>query len=64
MEKIKKELSKKIADEMRKSSNLRQLSKDDNLSFDKARVLYKQSNDLGNKINFFRNLDKALKKKD
>lgn len=59
-----KEIGAKIVDEMRKSIQLKQLSKDDKLSFDKAKELYNQSNDIGNKIQFLRKLDKALKKQD
>lgn len=64
MGEIRKQLSIKIVNEMRKSNKLKVLSKDDNLSFNKSVDLYKQANDISNKIQFFRKLDKALKKQD
>lgn len=57
---LRKEIDKKTYNELRKSIKLRDLSKDMNLSFDKATKLQREQDEAFKKWSFFKELKKAI----
>lgn len=60
--KNKREISEYIYEMTEKSKFLRSISKDDKLKFEKAKNINKKQNELYKKINFYKNIYKAIEK--
>lgn len=60
--KNKREISEYIYEMTEKSKFLRSISKDDKLKFEKSKNINKKQNELYKKINFYKNIYKAIEK--
>lgn len=60
--KNKREISEYIYEMTEKSKFLRSISKDNKLKFEKAKNINKKQNELYKKINFYKNIYKAIEK--